>query len=127
MAYHINSCTIEGNVGRDATVGQTAGGETYTRFSLANTQGEKTEWFSCVMFGEGRAKIAPAIVKGAKLVVVGRVGLDTYTSKEGETMTNLSLNVQAVSLPQRDRNAAATEEEATPSVVADEDDEELNF
>lgn len=126
MVYHINSCTIEGNVGRDATVGQTSGGETYTRWSFANTQGEKTEWFSCVMFGENRAKIAPAITKGAKLVLVGRIGLDTYTTQEGETRTNLSMNVQSVSLPPRDRSAAVDGAPA-PASEGEDDGDELDF
>jgi single-strand DNA-binding protein len=111
MAYQINQAFIEGNVGRDATTGKTKNDDTYTRWSVANTQGEKTIWVSCVMFGEERSKLAPGIVKGAKVVVSGRIDLDTYKNADGEERAGLSMVVNSISLPPR-----AQREEVTASV-----------
>lgn len=115
MAYQINQAFIEGNVGRDATTGSTKNGDTYTRWSVANTQGDKTIWVSCVMFGEERAKLAPAIVKGSKVVVSGKIDLDTYQNADGETKAGLSMIVNSISLPPR----AAGSGSASASVEAE--------
>ena len=106
--YHLNYHTLEGNVGQDATVGQTANGEYYTRWTLANTQGDKTNSYNCVMWGENKAKIAPRITKGTKIVVVGSTTLDSYTPKGGGDLRySLAMNVQSVSIP-KDQAGAST-------------------
>lgn len=122
--YHLNSCTIEGNVGRDATVGQSKSGETFIRFSIANNRGEETTWFNGVMWGANRENLAQYILKGRKIVVIGAVSLSTYTP-EGETceQTRLAINVRELSLPSRCPGDEAIVATGTGEDVEDLDEE----
>ena len=81
--------TFEGNIGRDATMAFTPDGTPYTRFSVCcnrkftKRNGEEVsekKWYSCVVFGEGRAQFADQFKKGDRLVVFeGHLEADPQT------------------------------------------------
>ena len=128
--YHINEWFVEGNVGADATTGTTKGGDMYTRFSIANTQGDRTNWVSCVMWGEGRASLAPRIRKGMKVVVVGNASIDSWTPTEGENagreVSKLACNVRTISLP-REASGGSAEPQMETFSATDDDEDDLDL
>jgi single-stranded DNA-binding protein len=127
-AYHLNNCVIEGNVGRDATTGQTKTGDTFIRFSIANNRGEKDPlWVNVVMYGKNIENLAQYVLKGRKVVVIGAVSLSSYT-KEGDTCetVSLSLNARELSLPSRCEGEAPITASGTGG-DAEDLDEELNI
>ena len=75
-----------GHVGRDAETRGPA-----TSWSMAVTekwkgkdgqQQERTEWLSCVIFGERGPKIAQYIRKGDPLLIRGKLRTDKYTDRK---------------------------------------------
>lgn len=90
-----------GHVGRDAEIRGPA-----TSWSMAVTekwkgkdgqQQERTEWLSCVIFGERGPKIAQYIRKGDPLLIRGKLRTDKYTDrKTGEERQRTQIVVDNV-------------------------------
>jgi single-strand DNA-binding protein len=113
----INASFI-GNIGQNAKINQAPTGS-FTNFSVAVNdpfQKEKTEWVDCVVFGERGTKLAPHLVSGVKVYVTGKLNLETFVRKSGETGTKLKLWVGDLEFA----SAAKPKEDAPePSVVAE--------
>lgn len=98
--------TTAGRIGRDAEVKTTKNGKTYLEFSIAVTrerpgQGsereEITNWYTCQVFGEARAKgLQRIIAKGEKVLVIGEFTPDQYTDKTGVQKMSLKIKVENV-------------------------------
>jgi len=76
-----NSCTLIGNVGRDAEMRFSPNGQAKTEFSMATTRSwkkdgeweEATTWHNCVVWGEKGERVAEWARKGMQVLVVGRI------------------------------------------------------
>lgn len=115
-----------GRIGKDAVTRYTQGGDQVTGFSLAMDDGfgEKkvTHWFDCSGWGKRYEAVAPYLLKGAQVFVVGEQGerehegkvyktlrlqtLDLVGSKPSEG--NTSSSGSRGGAPQRERPAPAT-------------------
>ena len=80
--------TLAGNVGKDAELRQTQGGDSVLSFSLAvdggkDKNGNKRDstWFDCSIFGKRADALRSYITKGSKLVVTGRPTAREYQGK----------------------------------------------
>jgi single-strand DNA-binding protein len=90
------SMTIAGNVGKDAQLRRTQGGDPVLGFSVAIDQGKdksgnkrESVWVSCSIWGKRAESLESYIKKGTKLVVTGRPGVNVY---EGKGSLTLSVN-----------------------------------
>jgi single-strand DNA-binding protein len=90
------SMTVAGNVGRDAQLRRTQGGDPVLGFSVAvdmgkDKNGNKRDavWVNCSIWGKRAESLETYITKGTKLVLTGRPGVNVY---EGKGSLTLSVN-----------------------------------
>lgn len=97
---------IQGRLGRDPEVKQTANGKTVVKFSVAEDQGwgehKRTEWHNVTAWGKVGELIAKHFSKGKAIILDDfRIESREY---EGKRYTDLVLN--KVTFPVRDSQAA---------------------
>jgi single-strand DNA-binding protein len=87
---------IAGNVGKDAVLRRTQGGDPVLGFSVAVDNGKDkngnkrdSTWYSCSIWGKRAESLENYIKKGTKLALTGRVGVDVY---EGRGSLTLNVN-----------------------------------
>ena len=115
--------TIAGNVGKDAVLRNTQGGDPVLGFSIAidggkDKNGNKRDstWVQCNVWGKRAESLNSHITKGTKLVVSGRPGVDVYEGKG-----RLTLSVQDLTFMGNAKER--TEQEPQTSIRADLEDE----
>lgn len=96
--------TFAGRIGQKAVVRSTDGGQSVTNFSIAvdrgkDKDGEKNAplWVRATMWGERGKKVAPYLTAGTIVSVSGDIELESY-EKEGNTITNIKVRVDQLSL-----------------------------
>lgn len=122
----MNVCTFVGRVGRDADLRSTSSGQSVASFSIAvdrryPKKGEQEPlWIQVAIWGKLADSISEYITKGKLVSVSGRIDLETYEARDGETRTTLKLNASDVTLCGGNKQEAEpkTEPEAE---VSDED------
>lgn len=110
----MNVLSAIGNVGKDAEVRMTAGGQkAFVVWSVAMTSGygdrKKTIWLDCTGFGKRFETVAPYIKKGDRIGVTGELGTREYQGK-----TYCTLEVREVTLLGDHRNDEPAKREPTP-------------
>lgn len=87
---------IAGNVGKDAVLRRTQGGDDVLNFSVAVSNGKDKDgndrpstWFDCSLWGPRAEKLQRYITKGCKLTVTGR---PTARAHEGKAYLGLTVN-----------------------------------
>ena len=115
--------TIAGNVGKDAVLRNTQGGDPVLGFSIAidggkDKNGNKRDsiWVQCNIWGKRAESLSNHITKGTKLVVSGRPGVDVYEGKG-----RLTLSVQDLTFMGNAKER--TDQEPQTNSRADLDDE----
>lgn len=102
--------TIAGNIGNNAELRTTSNGTTVATFSLANTprikkDGEwsdgETVWYRCAIWGRDAETAAANIVRGARVIVTGRLQIITYEEK-----LQININVDDYGIKPRNANAS---------------------
>lgn len=105
----MNVFTFDGFLGRDASVKQ-VGDSSVVEFTVANRVGwgdkEKTNWVNCSAWK--KEKVAPYLVKGAKVAVTGELTVREYQKKDGTPGYSLDVRVQDISLPGKNDQAQST-------------------
>ncbi len=93
MISKYNHLTIWGNIGKDPEVRATQTGKEITSFSIGVWQGKDkpTMWLDCKSFDP------VTFGKGAKVVVEGKLTMETWTSKEGATIKKYVVIVSGIS------------------------------
>ncbi len=93
----MKAITIAGNIGKDAVVRTTQGGDRITGWSVAVEDGfgqnKRTIWFDCSWFGSRGEKVAQYLTKGSKVTVSG-----DFSTREHEGKTYLQVRVNDVTL-----------------------------
>ena len=119
--------TIAGNVGKDAVLRNTQGGDPVLGFSIAidggkDKNGNKRDstWVQCNVWGKRAESLNSHITKGTKLVVSGRPGVDVYEGKG-----RLTLSVQDLTFMGNAKER--TEQEPQQNSRDDLDDSEIPF
>ena len=78
----VNKVILVGNLGKDAEVRVTPGGQSVASFSLATTENwtsregekkEQTEWHRIVLWGKAADSLQPYLVKGKQIYLEGRL------------------------------------------------------
>jgi single-strand DNA-binding protein len=94
--------TATGRVGKDAELRTTNSGDKILSFSVGSDigfgQNKTTIWLDCSVWGKRGESLAPYILKGASVTVIGEFGQRTYQNKSGETVTATTVKVMEVAL-----------------------------
>ena len=122
----MKAITIAGNIGKDAVVRTTQGGDRITGWSVAVEDGfgqnKRTIWFDCSWFGSRGEKVAQYLTKGSKVTVSG-----DFSTREHEGKTYLQVRVNDVTLqggkPEGQRDDRQQDQRAPAGRAADMDDE----
>lgn len=108
-----------GRITKDIELQTGKTGSEYCKFTVAidrekdKSGDKKTDFVDCTAFGKTAAFVAKYFKKGDGIIVLGRFESDKYTSKDGMTRTNWSVNVREVYFP-----ASKGKSEQTNSDVA---------
>lgn len=77
----INQFNVSGNLGADPQQKTSkASGTPYTEFSLAYTEGDSTQWFTCRLFGKNGSSALERLKKGDHVFVSGKLNIKPYES-----------------------------------------------
>lgn len=96
---------VIGHLGKDCVVNN-VNGKNVINFSVAHAekfkdaqgvQRDKTIWVECAYWTD-RTGIAPYLKKGTQVYAEGQPDVRTYTTKEGQPGTSLSLRISSVQL-----------------------------
>lgn len=123
----LNKVTLSGNLGADAELRYTKGGNPVVSFSLAvnertpngdGTWGDYTNWPDCVMFGKRAEALAPWLRKGTKISLLGRIHTRSY-QKDGQSIKRWEVRVDDVELMQykREQQSPASVDTATAATA----------
>lgn len=98
--------TITGNVGRVPELKATRAGKNMASFSVASTvkkegQEPQTTWVDVVCFDEQADIVSQKLQKGDRVVVSGRMSLETFQKKDGSQGFSLRLLADEVGLSLR--------------------------
>lgn len=94
MSEGWNKVQLLGNLGSDAELRITAGGQAVLKLRLAcsesyldkqNTKQERTEWANCTVFGKRAEGLAKHLNKGDRIFVEGKLSTSSY-DKDGVKM-----------------------------------------
>lgn len=128
----INQTIIEGNITKDGELRVARTGNSVLNFTVAHNTRRKNpetgEWedgersfFRCVLFGRQADRLARSIVKGARVLVQGKLRQREY-EKDGERKSVYEIVVDEIflgRLPEKDTYAQP--QEAYEPAVYDED------
>jgi single-strand DNA-binding protein len=105
----MNTITVIGNVGRDPELKYGANGTPICKFSVADTIGKddnrKTTWHDIVVFKELAESVAANVTKGNRVVITGRLTIETYEKKDGGTGKRVEIIGDDVALSIRFANS----------------------
>ena len=88
----VNKVILVGNLGKDAEVRVTPGGQSVASFSIATTENwtskegekkEQTEWHRIVLWGKSAESLQPYLTKGKQIYVEGRLQTRNW-EKDGQ-------------------------------------------
>lgn len=103
----LNKATLIGNLGKDAEMRYTQGGQAVATFSLATTETwtdkdgqrqEKTEWHRLVLWGKQAESLNQYLIKGKQVYIEGRLQTRKWTGKDGVERYTTEVNVNRVVL-----------------------------
>lgn len=81
----MKNITIAGNIGKDAVVRTTQGGESVTGWTVAveerQGQDKRTIWFDCALWGKRGSGLAQYLTKGTRVAVSGDLSTREHNGK----------------------------------------------
>lgn len=111
------TATITGNVGKAPEPRMAKSGKPMANFSVASTEKKDgpTTWVDVVCFDEQADVVCQTLQKGDRVMVTGRLNLETYQKKDGSQGFSLRLVADEVGKslrwPKRTSSAVVEEEE----------------
>jgi len=91
---------LAGHATKDAEILESQAKKKYARFDLAvnrylgKEKGEVVSYYQCLLFDKTAEKLAELVKKGTAVIVTGRPETDSYTSKEGEVVSQIKVFVE---------------------------------
>lgn len=128
----MNKVIFMGRLTRDPETRYTQDGKAVARFAIAvdrrfSTQKE-TDFFNCTAFGKLAEFVEKYLMKGTKILMVGRVQNDNYTNRDGEKVYGIQIIADEIEFAE---SKAAQEgrqaERPSPEFVDVVDDRGLPF
>jgi len=114
-----NNITIKGNVCKDAELRYTPKQDAIASFTLADNQGygdnKSVTFWRVTIFGKRAETLAPMILKGATIDVVGEASMRPWTNKDGVEQQSLEVRANDVWLGKKPEGQSqpAPQERAT--------------
>jgi single-strand DNA-binding protein len=103
----VNRVILVGNLGRDAEVRHTAGGQAVATLNLATTENwkdkegqrqEKTEWHRVVVWGRTAEALGQYLTKGKQIAIEGRIETRQWDDKDGNKRYTTEIKADRVTL-----------------------------
>ena len=104
----LNKAQLIGNLGRDADLRYTAGGQAVATISIATTEQwtdkntnqkrEQTEWHRVVLWGKQAESLQQYLTKGKQIYVEGRIQTRKWTDKDGHDRYTTEIKADRVTL-----------------------------
>src|SRR3954447_4224796 len=103
----VNKVILVGNLGRDAEVRFTPGGQPVATLNLATTEQwndkegqrqEKTEWHRIVLWGKQAESLQQYLVKGKQIYVEGRLQTRQWDDKDGVKRNTTEIRADRITL-----------------------------
>ena len=116
----VNKVILVGNLGKDAEVRVTPGGQSVASFSIATTENwtsregekkERTEWHRIVLWGKAADSLQPYLVKGKQIYLEGRLQTRQW-EKDGQK--HYTTEIVASEMQMLDSRGAGGERESAP-------------
>lgn len=129
----MNSIVVAGNVGKDAELRRTPGGDAVLQFSVADNQGREkpTTWWRCSLWGKRAEALSQYVTRGQQVTVVGTVSEREWTDRDGMARKSLEVRVTEIALQGGKREGQAERPAPAPrpanSGPAYDDDSEIPF
>jgi single-strand DNA-binding protein len=129
----MNSWNFTGNLGRDSESRALPNGDPVVSFSVGVKSGygknESTTWANCSMFGKRAESVAPYLLKGQLVGIVGEVSLREWTDKDGNKRQNLDVRVNDLTLLGKSeaKEVPRKSNVKTPPASSTDDDDRIPF
>ena len=132
----MKNLNIAGRIGKDAVTRNTKGGDSVTSFSVAVDRYKKDDgplWVNVSIWGNRGEKLEQFLVKGKGVAISGEMDLQTYENKDGETVTQVVLNANQITLlgggqkEERQPGDESENEAAKDTEESSEDEEKAGF
>lgn len=140
----VNCSILMGRLTKDPDLSVDSSGKEYLRFKVAvdrqySKKGENTaDFISCVAFGGTAVFISTYFKKGKMIAIQGHLTSSSYTDKDGNNRSSLSVSVDSVSFCGDKPADANTSPSTTPTApphaaskldvdIDDDDDDSLPF
>jgi single-strand DNA-binding protein len=103
----VNKVILIGNLGRDAELRHTPGGQPVASLNLATTEQwndkdgqrqEKTEWHRIVLWGRQAESLQQYLVKGKQIYVEGRLQTRQWDDKDGNKRYTTEIKADRITL-----------------------------
>lgn len=116
----MNVITITGTLGRDMEQRAMPNGDPVGNFSVADSQGREkpTIWWNCQLFGKRVPALAPYLLKGQQVTVVGTVTERDWIDKEGGKRKQMEIRVSDIALQGGKREQSAEPAQALRAAPA---------
>ena len=122
----MKAITIAGNIGKDAEIRSTQGGDKVTGWTVAvedRTGKEKsTIWFDCTLWGKRGESLAQYLTKGSKVCVSGEL-----SKREHDGKTYLTIRAEQVTLMGGKPEGQREERREEPPAQRDDMSDEIPF
>lgn len=118
-----NKIIIVGYLGRDPELKYTPNGNAVCKMSIATTEKRnnadpQTTWFRVTAWGRQAELCNEYLAKGRQVYVEGRLTLQTFTDREGQTRSSLEVNATDIKFL-ADKGAGGEEREFAPTRKVD--------
>jgi len=121
----MNTIMVAGNVGKDAELRRTPGGDAVLQFSVADNQGREkpTIWWRCSLWGKRASALAEYVTRGQQVTVVGTVSEREWTDRDGMARKSMEVRVSEIALQggRRDEQSRPAERPAPAQQAVDDD------
>jgi len=121
-----------GRVGSDGELREMQDGTAVLGFSVADDVGygdkKTTQWLKCAMFGKRAASVAPYVLKGAIVEVVGTPTVEAWAKKgDGTPQAAIKVRVSELKLHGGKRDDAPVADKGRSTRGHDDMDSEIPF
>jgi len=125
----MNSITVTGRFGADPELNHVGEDETpVVNGSIAENNGNSTNWFNVVFWGNMAETIAEHFGVGDGIEVTGRMERDDWEDDEGNSRTNWKIRVTSFGFPPSDSDSSSASSQSNQNQFADpEEDDEVPF
>lgn len=117
----MNSCVFAGRIGTSAELRNTNDGEAVANFSLAvnkpkkNGEDQQPLWIKATIWRKQAENLTEYLTKGTPVTISGSIDLRSYETRDGETRSEITMNVNQVTFQGRGNSGDAAEPEERSS------------